>query len=200
MKHVQRLAQAVERHHERNVGFRSPLRAGDHIDPAAAERAEQFSGDTRRVFHIFADDRDRGEIRFFFDLIDFPQRDFLRELFSQHFHREIRVVVAHADRGRIFGRRLRDEEYADSRFGERFENPVVDADNADHAQALDRDQAGVVDRRNPFDRPAGIPRRLPGNGRAFRIQVERIADHDRNIFVVSREDRRRIDHLRSEIA
>ena len=200
MDHVERLAQALERDDERNVSFRRALSAGDHIDAVAPQRTEKPSRDAGRMLHVLAHDRDRGQIGLLLDPVDLSHGDFLSELGREHLDRHRSVGVADADRRRILGSRLRDEEHADARLGQRLEYPVIDADHANHAQSLNRNQAGIVDRRNPLDCPAGVLHMLARDERAGRIEIERILDDDRNIPVVGGENRRRIDHLRAEIA
>jgi len=176
------------------------LSAGNHTDARTTQCTEQLPGNARRTFHVFTDDGHRSQFLFGSDLADLALRTFEGKLLIEHLHRQIGVGITYGERCIVFGTGLRHHEHTDAILRQRLEYAVVDADDTYHAQTLYRHQTGVVDRRDTFDeRLARNLLLLLGNVCTRSVEIERVADKYRNILVINRIDRRRINNLRSEV-
>ena len=196
--YVQCLAQAIERDNERDVGLRGTLRARDHIDTVTAQCIEQLTCHSRSMFHIFTNDRHSRQVVHSDNVVDLTLRDLLRELACQLLDRLNPIRLIDTDRSGILRGSLRHEIDADTRLGQRAEDSMIDTDNTHHTKTLDRKQAGIVDRRDTLN--ATLVRAMFVRDERTRcLGIERIADTDRNILVINGEDRRRIDHLCTEV-
>ena len=60
VEYVERLAQVLAIDHERDVGLRGTLCAGNDTDARASQRAKQFTGDARGVLHVLTYNSDGG--------------------------------------------------------------------------------------------------------------------------------------------
>ena len=197
---VQRLAQRLAVHHKRDVRLRGSLRAGYHVDAVASQRAEQLSGDARRVLHVLAHDGDRGEVLLCLNGRNLSHLYLLGELLVQHLARQVGVRVAHTDGRRVLRRGLRHQEHADAVLRQSLEDAVVHADDTDHAQALHRNQARVVDGGDALDCLALRVGHLLLDDGARPFGVEGVLHPDGDVLVADRINRRRIDHLGAEVA
>ena len=200
MDRVQCLAQVFQLDDEGNVCFGSPLCTGDHADTCATQCPEQLTGDTRSAFHVFAYDSDGCQVFFRYRVTHVALGAFKCELFVQDFDCQVCVCIPDGKCRIVFRTGLRDHEHTDTVLCQCFENTVVDTDNTYHAQPLNRDQAGVVDGRDPFDDSfAVILHPFFGNISSPCSRVEGVQDADRYVFVINRIDRRRINHFRAEV-
>ena len=94
---IERLAQRFFFDHKRDVGLRSTLRAGNHVDAILAHRAEQFAGDARRMLHVLAHDSHRSQVGLGDHAADFTHFDFLGKFLVEHFAGQRRAGLPHTD-------------------------------------------------------------------------------------------------------
>ena len=95
---VERLAQRLAVHHERDVGLARALCAGNDVDAVASQRAEQLAGNARRVLHVFAHDGDGGQVLLGQDGRNLAHLNLLGKLRSQYLTGQVGIGIAHTDR------------------------------------------------------------------------------------------------------
>ena len=101
MEYVERLAQEATVNNERNVGLRGTLCAGNDADTAAAKRAEQLTGNTRCVLHVFAHDGNGCQSTLCLHGEHGTRLYLLGKLLVEHLDGSCCIFVAHTDRSRI---------------------------------------------------------------------------------------------------
>ena len=106
VNHVERLAQRFAVDHKGDVRLGGSLCAGDDVDAVPPQRAEEFSGDARRLLHVLADDGNGCEVIGRLDGVDFAHFNLLGELFVEHLAGEGGILVPHTDGGTVFRRSL----------------------------------------------------------------------------------------------
>ena len=198
MNYVQRLTQTIERDDERDVGLRGTLRAGNHVDTVASQRIEQSTCYTRCVFHILSNDSHRSQVVHYDNIVDLALRNLFGKFACQLLDSLSRIRFVDTNRGGVFRCGLCYEVYADTRQRQCAEDTMIDADNTNHTKTLNCQQTRIIDRRNTLDATL-ISAVFVRNQCSCRLGVERIANTDRNILVIDRENRRRIDNLCSEV-
>ena len=97
MEHVERLAQIVAIHYKRNVCLRGTLCTCNHGDTATAERAEEFSGNTRCVFHVFTHDGYGGQTALCVHGEHGASLNLLGKLMVQYLYSSLGIGVLHTD-------------------------------------------------------------------------------------------------------
>ncbi len=198
---VEGFAEVFELDDKRYVRFRGSLRTGNHAYSRASQCAEQLAGNARRAFHVLTHDGNRREVFLRNSVVHVALRTFEGKLFVEHCHCQVGIRIADGKRRIVLRACLRHHKHANAVFRQRLEDAVVYANHADHAQALHRDKAGVVDRRDAFDDGFSLVFHLflrDVRTRSFGVEGVEYADGD--VLVVDGIDRRRIDHLSSEVA
>ncbi|CDB12074.1 unknown [Bacteroides sp. CAG:633] len=196
---VKRLTQRLAVYYKRNVGLRSTLRTGYHINTVASQRAEQLTGDTWGMLHVLAYDGYGSQVLLGLYGRNLAHHNFLGKLFVQHFASQVGIGIAHTDGCRVLRRCLRHEEDANAVLGQRLEYAVVDTDDAHHTETLHSNEARIINRRNTLD---GLTLRIGNfllNDGTFALGIESVLYQDRNVLVADGVDGRRIDYLGTEV-
>lgn len=201
---VEGFAEELELDDEGDVGFGGALCASDDGDAGASECAEELAGDAGSAFHVLTDDGDGGEVGFDGGVVDLTACTFVGELVVEDVDGEVCIGITDGEGGVVFGGGLRDHEDGDAVIGEGFEDAVVDADDTDHAEALDGDEAGVVNGGDAFDDGFVVGGGIGGGGKvrdegAFGVGVEGIEDADGDVLLVDGVDGGWIEDFGTEV-
>ena len=199
VQHVERFSQLRALHHEREVHFQCAECHGGDADTVAAEHAEQFSGNARRLLHPFAHGCHARHAREQLRRVHRAVGNLAGKLVVEQLAGAGRVGGRHTDRGARFRGRLRHHKHADAAVGQRGEDAAVHANHAHHRRAAHRHHAHIVYGRYAADGAFRL-RRVFRDDRAVGFGVEGVFYDNGDILPAHGINRGRIYHLRAEVA
>ena len=173
MNNIERLAQISQINNKRDVGFRSTLCTGNHVDTITAQRVEQLAGDARSMLHVLAHNSHRGKVALGGDVADVAGAQFVHKLVAQHLNSLFGIGILHGKRSVVLRRSLRHKEDAHAVASQCIEDARINANHAHHAKSGEGDKAGVVNRRYTLDGLA-LDILFIGDERTRSRRVERI--------------------------
>ena len=165
----------------------------------ASKCTEEFSRDARDTLHPVAHDSHCSEVLLALHFIYLSHSQLMSELLAYYLDCLVGLCILDSERNRILRSRLRYEEHRNAVVSQRAVQSLAHASHADHTHAQHRDERSIVDRRNTLDAVGAIVL-APGNECAWSRRIESILYEYRNILVINRENRRRINNLSTEIA
>ena len=199
VQHVERFSQLRALHHEREVHFQCAECHGGDADTVAAEHAEQFSGNARRLLHPFAHSCHARHAREHLRRVHCAVGNLAGKLVVEQLAGAGRVGGRHTDRGARFRGRLRHHKHADAAVGQCGEDAAVHANHAHHRRTAHRHHAHIVYGRYAADGAFRL-RRVFRDDRAVGLGVEGVFYENGDILPAHGVNRGRIYHLRAEVA
>ena len=153
------------------------------------------------MLHVLTNDCHRRQIALQFHLVHRTHFYLFRKLLVQHLTSTIGIIIGHTDRRTILRTCLTHHEHADAVFRQGREDAAVHTNHTYHRQTAHRNQACVVDGRDTLDGASLILRfiHIRDDGSLI-LGTECVLNENRDIFEAHRVNRRRIDHLRTEVA